>query len=234
MNVSLWLIQAHKLIIVSPGKFIWSIENHKPLEQVHPSSLARHSTRHRQAHLSPWWLQASIKQGLLYPPHCSVVRPRPLRHWSLWRLTLLQRSRWHHTSHSGRNSSLKRARLLWCKPCWWLKLGHFNHPSKAQANAATLGVLVTSTWCAQLGIKFGPMIIEELWLVSVLASRLTCLGIVVPEALKVLRLVNPQHTLGFSRRLVLRLTLMLMMILLAFLLARVATSWSHSALTTVD
>ncbi|KAK7839812.1 thaumatin-like protein [Quercus suber] len=48
------------------------------------------------------------------------------------------------------------------------------------------------------------------------------------------RLVNPQHTLGFSRRLVLRLTLMLMMILLAFLLALVATIWSHSALTPVE
>ena len=78
------------------------------------------------------------------------------------------------------------------------------------------------------------MIIEELWLVKVLALRLTLRGIVVLGALEVLRLVYPQHTLGFSRRLVLRLTLMLMMILLAFLLALVATIWPHSALTTVD
>ena len=78
------------------------------------------------------------------------------------------------------------------------------------------------------------MMIEELWLVRVLASRLTRRGSVVLGALEVLRLVNPQHTLGFSRRLVLGLTLMLMMILLAFLLALVATIWPHSALTTVD
>ncbi|KAK7837068.1 hypothetical protein CFP56_021727 [Quercus suber] len=78
------------------------------------------------------------------------------------------------------------------------------------------------------------MIIKELWLVRVLALRLTCRGSVILGALEVLRLVNPQHTLGFSRRLVLRLTLMLMMILLALLLALVATIWSHSALTPVE
>ena len=78
------------------------------------------------------------------------------------------------------------------------------------------------------------MMIEELWLVRVLALRLTRRGTVVLGALEVLRLVNPQHTLGFSRRLVLRLTLMLMMILLAFLLALVATIWSHSTLTPVE
>ena len=78
------------------------------------------------------------------------------------------------------------------------------------------------------------MIIEELWLVRLLASHLTCQGIIVLGALEVLRLVNPQHTLGFSKRLVLRLTLMLMMILQAFLLALVVTIWSHSSLTPAE
>ena len=61
------------------------------------------------------------------PPHCSLVWLQPLCHWSLWWLTLLQQSRWHPTNHSSINNSWKWARLLWCKPCWWLQLGHFNH-----------------------------------------------------------------------------------------------------------
>ena len=120
----------------------WGLgHDHNPLQQVHTSSLARHPTRRRQAHLSPWWLQAPTKQGLLSPRPCSLVRPlmgpprlhlrrirpRPLRHWWLWWFTLLQRSRWNPTSHTCRNNSWKRERLLWCKPCWWLQLGHFYH-----------------------------------------------------------------------------------------------------------
>ena len=78
------------------------------------------------------------------------------------------------------------------------------------------------------------MIIEMCWRARVLALHSTRRGIVVLGVLEVPILASPRLILGFSRRLVPRLTLMLMMIPLAFLLALVETIWSHSALTAVN
>lgn len=116
--------------------------NHNTIQQVYPPSMARDSTKRREAYLSSRWLQALAQQGLLPQPPTSLVRPllgssrlhiRRLWPWSLcyrrlWWCPLLQRSRRRSSSYISRNNPGKWPRFLRCEPRRWLQSCNFHNP----------------------------------------------------------------------------------------------------------